>query len=167
MKSKLNHKTADINQGFIFRRVDLYGKPEILPISSNVTELVRSTTISNGNAKVHTIEHVLSALSGCGIDNAIIELDASEPPILDGSARPFVNLILEAEPVSQDAERQYFELLEPLSVTSGNRSMIALPFDGFRITCTSADDRVVQHLSLDIDPETFVAQIAPLVLYCL
>ena len=79
----------------------------------DVTELVRST-ISNGNA-VHTIEHVLSALSGCGIDNAIIELDASEPPILDGSARPFVNLILEAEPVSQDAERQYFELLEPLS----------------------------------------------------
>ena len=159
----LTIKPADINQGFIFRRVDLYGKPEILPISSNVTELVRSTTISNGNAKVHTIEHVLSALSGCGIDNAIIELDASEPPILDGSARPFVNLILEAEPVSQDAERQYFELLEPLSVTSGNRSMIALPFDGFRITCTSADDRGshVQHLSLDIDPETFVAQIAP------
>jgi len=159
----LTIKPADVNQGFIFRRVDLYGKPEILPISSNVTELVRSTTISNGNAKVHTIEHVLSALSGCGIDNAIIELDASEPPILDGSARPFVNLILEAEPVSQDAERQYFELLEPLSVTSGNRSMIALPFDGFRITCTSADDRGshVQHLSLDIDPETFVAQIAP------
>mgnify|MGYP000707359557 FL=1 len=159
----LTIKPADVNQGFIFRRVDLYGKPEILPISSNVTELVRSTTISNGNAKVHTIEHVLSALSGCGIDNAIIELDASEPPILDGSARPFVNLILEAEPVSQDAERQYFELLEPLSVTSGNRSMIALPFDGLRITCTSADDRGshVQHLSLDIDPETFVAQIAP------
>ena len=89
-----------------------------------------STTISNGNAKVHTIEHVLSALSGCGIDNAIIELDASEPPILDGSARPFVNLILEAEPVSQDAERQYFELLEPLSVTSGNRSMISFRLTG-------------------------------------
>jgi UDP-3-O-[3-hydroxymyristoyl] N-acetylglucosamine deacetylase/3-hydroxyacyl-[acyl-carrier-protein] dehydratase len=125
--------------------------------------LVRSTTISNGNAKVHTIEHVLSALAGCGVDNAIIELDASEPPILDGSARPFVNLILEAEPVEQEKEREYYQLPEPLSVTSGNRSMIALPYDGFRITCTSADDRGshVQHLSIDLDPETFVAQIAP------
>lgn len=156
-------KPAEVGKGFVFRRVDLYGKPEIIPLSSNVTELVRSTTISNGNAKVHTIEHVLSALAGCGVDNAIIELDASEPPILDGSARPFVNLILEAEPVEQEKEREYYQLPEPLSVTSGNRSMIALPYDGFRITCTSADDRGshVQHLSIDLDPETFVAQIAP------
>jgi UDP-3-O-[3-hydroxymyristoyl] N-acetylglucosamine deacetylase/3-hydroxyacyl-[acyl-carrier-protein] dehydratase len=104
----LSIKPANVNEGYIFRRVDLFGKPEIKPISSNVTELVRSTTISNGNAKVHTIEHVLSALSGCGVDNAIIELDASEPPILDGSARPFVNLVLEAEPVDQDEERHYY-----------------------------------------------------------
>ncbi len=156
-------KPAEVGKGFVFRRVDLYGKPEIIPLSSNVTELVRSTTISNGNAKVHTIEHVLSALAGCGVDNAIIEVDASEPPILDGSARPFVNLVLEAEPVEQEKEREYYQLPEPLSVTSGNRSMIALPYDGFRITCTSADDRGshVQHLSIDLDPETFVAQIAP------
>ena len=128
-----------------------------------MSELVRSTTISNGNAKVHTIEHVLSALVGCGIDNAVIELDASEPPIMDGSSRPFVNLILEAEPIEQEEERDYFVLKEPLSVTSGNRSMIALPYDGFRITCTSADDRGshVQHLSIDLDPEIFVAQVAP------
>lgn len=154
---------AEINQGYVFRRIDLYGHPEIKPSSENISELVRSTTISNGNAKVHTIEHVLSALSGCGVDNAIIELDASEPPILDGSAKPFVNLILEAEPIEQEADRDCFVLDEPLSVTSGNRSMIALPHDGFRITCTSADDRGshVQHLSIDIDPETYVAQIAP------
>ena len=154
---------ADENQGYIFRRIDLYGKPEIKPSSANVSELVRSTTISNGNTKVHTIEHVLSALSGCGVDNAIIELDASEPPILDGSARPFVNLILEAEPVEQEADRDYFVLKEPLSVTSGNRSMIALPHDGFRITCTSADDQGshVQHLSIDLDSEMYVAQVSP------
>jgi UDP-3-O-[3-hydroxymyristoyl] N-acetylglucosamine deacetylase/3-hydroxyacyl-[acyl-carrier-protein] dehydratase len=159
----LTIKPAEVDKGFVFRRIDLFGKPEINPVSSNVTDLVRSTTISNGNAKVHTIEHVLSALTGCGIDNAIIELDASEPPILDGSARPFVNLILEAEPIEQEKERDYFMLPEPLSVTSGNRSMIALPYNGFRITCTSADDRGshVQHLSIDIDPEIFVAQIAP------
>ena len=159
----LTLKPADANTGYVFRRVDLYGKPEIRPFASNVTELVRSTTISNGNEKVHTVEHVLSALSGCGIDNAIIELDASEPPILDGSARPFVNLIFEAEPVEQEADRSFFKLQEAVSVTSGNRSMIALPHDGFRVTCTSADDRGshVQHLSVDLDPETFVAQVAP------
>ena len=159
----LTLKPADANAGYVFRRVDLYGKPEIRPFASNVTELVRSTTISNGNEKVHTVEHVLSALAGCGIDNAIIELDASEPPILDGSARPFVNLIFEAEPIEQDADRSFFELKEAVSVTAGNRSMIALPHDGFRVTCTSADDRGshVQHLSIDLDPETFVAQVAP------
>ena len=132
-------------------------------MAENISDLVRSTTITNGNAKVHTIEHVLSALTGCGIDNAEIELDASEPPIMDGSSRPFVNLIMEAEPVDQEEERGFIEITEPVSVTSGNRSIIALPHDGFRITCTSADDRGihVQHLSIDIDPETYVAQIAP------
>ena len=159
----LTLKPALPNSGFLFRRTDLYGKPEIKPTFENITDLVRSTTITNGNAKVHTIEHVLSALVGCGIDNAEIELDASEPPIMDGSSRPFVNLIMEAEPIEQVAERKFIEITEPVSVTSGNRSIIALPYDGFRVTCTSADDRGihVQHLSIDLDAESYVAQIAP------
>ena len=117
----LTLKPALPNSGFLFRRTDLYGKPEIKPTFENITDLVRSTTITNGNAKVHTIEHVLSALVGCGIDNAEIELDASEPPIMDGSSRPFVNLIMEAEPIEQEAERKFIEITEPVSVTSGNR----------------------------------------------
>ena len=159
----LTIKPAESDVGYLFRRMDLYGKPEIKPLSKQVTELVRNTTISDGNTKVHTIEHMLSALAGCGVDNAVIELDASEPPILDGSARPFVNLVMEAEPVELEKDRYFIELQEPVSVTSGNRSMIALPYDGFRITCTSADDRGVhvQHLSLEIDPETYIAQVAP------
>ena len=159
----LTIKPAPPNSGYLFRRMDLYGKPEIKPAAENISDLVRSTTITNGNAKVHTIEHVLSALVGCGIDNAEIELDASEPPIMDGSSRPFVNLIMEAEPIEQEEDRQFWEITEPVSVTSGNRSIIALPHDGLRITCTSADDRGihVQHLSIDIDPETYVAQTAP------
>jgi UDP-3-O-[3-hydroxymyristoyl] N-acetylglucosamine deacetylase/3-hydroxyacyl-[acyl-carrier-protein] dehydratase len=139
------------------------GKPELKPLIDLVDDLVRSTTIADGHAKVHTIEHVLSALSGCGVDNVVIEMDASEPPILDGSAKHFVNLIQQAEPVEQDAEREYFVLEEPISVTRGSSSIIALPHDGFRITCTSADDRGIhtQHLSLDLDPEAYVAQVAP------
>jgi UDP-3-O-[3-hydroxymyristoyl] N-acetylglucosamine deacetylase/3-hydroxyacyl-[acyl-carrier-protein] dehydratase len=127
-----------------------------------VDDLVRSTTIADGHAKVHTVEHVLSALSGCGVDNVLVEMDASEPPILDGSAKHFVNLIHEAEPVEQNSEREFFELDEPLSVTRGNSSLIALPHDGLRITCTSADDRGIhtQHLSIDIDYESFLAQIS-------
>ncbi len=159
----LTLKPAEADTGILFKRIDLFGKPELKPIIDFVDDLVRSTTIADGHAKVHTIEHVLSALNGCGVDNVIIEMDASEPPILDGSAKHFVNLVQQAEPVEQDAERRYFVLEEPISVTRGSSSLIALPYDGFRITCTSADDRGIhtQHLSLDIDPETYIAQIGP------
>ena len=159
----LTFKPARPNTGYTFKRVDLYGKPEIKPEVSLVHDLVRSTTISNGNAKVHTIEHVLSALSGCGIDNVIIELDSSEPPILDGSARPFVELIMESGPIEQEQDRDYLELKEPICVGSENRSIVAIPHDGLKITCTSSDDRGahVQHLSVDIDSDFYTSNIAP------
>ena len=155
-------KPAPVNHGIVFKRVDLHGHPELKPRVDQVTDLVRATTIQVGHAKVHTVEHVLSALHGCGIDNVIIELDASEPPIMDGSARPFVQAILQGEPVEQAAEREYFALAETVSVSRGNSSIIALPFDGLKITCTSADDRGIhtQHLWLVIDPEVYAAQIA-------
>lgn len=159
----LTFKPAPPNHGVVFKRTDLYGKPEIKPDANLVTDVVRSTTISSGHIKIHTIEHVLSAINGMGIDNVLVEMDASEPPILDGSAKHYVNLLQEAEIALQDAEREYLILREPVSVTRGSSSLIALPYDGFKITCTSADDRGIhtQHLSLDIDPETYVAQIAP------
>ena len=158
----LTLKPAPENHGIVFRRIDLYGKPELKAMVDLVEDLVRSTTIADGHTKVHTVEHVLSALNGCGVDNVLIEMDASEPPILDGSAKHFVNLVQEAEPVEQKAERSYFVLEEPISVTRGGSSIIALPYDGFRVTCTSADDRGIhtQHLMMDIDPESYVAQIA-------
>ncbi len=158
----LTMKPAPVNTGVVFRRIDLHGAPEIKPRVDQVTDLVRATTIQSGHAKIHTVEHVLSALHGCGVDNVIIEMDASEPPIMDGSAQPFVNLILQGEPVEQDAEREYFELDAPISVTKGNRSIIALPFDGFKISCTSADDRGIhtQHLSLALDPDVYMTQVA-------
>ena len=158
----MTFKPAPANHGIVFKRTDLHGHPEIKPRVDLVTDLVRATTIQQGHAKIHTVEHVLSALSGCGIDNLLIEMDASEPPIMDGSARPFVTLIQQGEPVDQDAEREYFTLTEPVSVTRGNSSIIALPFDGLKITCTSADDRGIhtQHLSLTIEPEVYAAQVA-------
>src|SRR5215217_5730670 len=112
----LTMKPAPADTGIIFKRIDLNGAPEIRPRVDLVTDLVRATTIQSGHAKIHTVEHVLSALHGCGIDNVIVEMDGSEPPILDGSAKPFVNLILQGEPIEQEADREYFELDTPISV---------------------------------------------------
>lgn len=158
----LTMKPAPVDHGIVFKRLDLHGSPELRPRVDQVTDLVRATTIQVGHAKIHTVEHVLSALHGCGIDNVIIEMDASEPPIMDGSARPFVNMILQGEPLEQDKDREYFELDAPVSVTRGNSSIIALPSDVLKISCTSADDRGIhtQHLSLTIDPEVYQSQIA-------
>ncbi len=162
-KVHLTLKPAEVDHGLVFRRVDLYGKPEIKPSLDLVSNLVRSTDLRSGNTKIHTVEHVLSSLQGSGVDNVLIEMDASEPPIMDGSAKHYVNLIQKAEPVDQDKDREYFVLDEPVSVTNGNSSLIVLPHDGLKITCTSADDRGIhtQHLSLELDPETYISGIAP------
>lgn len=158
----LTLKPAPADHGYVFRRVDLSGSPELRPRVDQVTDLVRATTIQVGHAKIHTVEHVLSALSGCGIDNVIIEMNASEPPILDGSAKAFVDLIMQGEPVEQEKDREYFTLEEPVSVQRGNSSIIAIPYDGLKISCTSADDRGIhtQHLSLTIDPDVYMTQVA-------
>ena len=158
----LTIKPAPVGHGIVFKRIDLNGQPEIRPRVDLITDLVRNTALTSGHAKISQVEHVLSALSGCGIDNAIVELNASEPPVLDGSAKPFVNMIIQGEPVEQDKEREYFVLDEAVSIPDGNRSIIALPCDCLRISCTSADDRGIhtQHLSLDIDPDTYMTQIA-------
>jgi UDP-3-O-[3-hydroxymyristoyl] N-acetylglucosamine deacetylase/3-hydroxyacyl-[acyl-carrier-protein] dehydratase len=158
----LTMKPAPAGHGIVFKRIDLTGAPEIKPRVDLVTDLVRATTIQSGHAKVHTVEHVLSALSGCGVDNVLIEMNASEPPIMDGSAKPYVNLILEGDPVEQDKERESFVLDAPVSVTRGDSSIIALPADELKITCTSADNRGIhtQHLTLSIDPDAYITQIA-------
>jgi UDP-3-O-[3-hydroxymyristoyl] N-acetylglucosamine deacetylase/3-hydroxyacyl-[acyl-carrier-protein] dehydratase len=155
-------KPAPVGHGIVFKRIDLSGQPEIKPRVDMITDLVRNTAITSGHAKLNQVEHVLSALHGCGIDNVTIEINATEPPVLDGSAKPFVDMIIKGEPVEQDKDREYFVLEEAVSVTDGNRSIIALPCDTLRISCTSADDRGIhtQHLSIDIDPDTYMTQIA-------
>ncbi|MCZ6673973.1 MAG: bifunctional UDP-3-O-[3-hydroxymyristoyl] N-acetylglucosamine deacetylase/3-hydroxyacyl-ACP dehydratase [Verrucomicrobia bacterium] len=158
----LTIKPAPVDHGVVIRRVDLYGKPEIKASIENVSEVVRSTTISDGYTKVGMTEHLLSVLNGMGVDNVLVDVDGNELPVFDGSAKPYLNMILEAEPVEQDKEREYYVLKEPVSVTNGNRSLVALPHDGFKITCTSTDLKAVhtQHLSVDIDPDVYATQIA-------
>lgn len=162
-KVTLTLKPAPINHGIIFRRVDLYGKPEIKPSVELVTDVVRATTLTSGHAKLHTVEHVLSALHGMEVDNVVVEMNSAEPPILDGSAKHFVNSLLQAQIVEQEAEREYITLPRSICVTKGASSIIAMPYDGLKVTCTSADDRGIHthHYSVEIEEETYQSQIAP------
>jgi len=163
-EATLTLKPAPEGHGIVFRRTDIYGKPHVrLSPTGTTDDLIRQTSLSDGNAQVHTPEHLLSALCGLGIDNVEVDLDGKEVPILDGSAKHYANLIQQAEPVEQEKERDYITLKEPVSVTNGASSVIALPYDGLKITCTSADDRGIhtQHLSLDISSENYFSGIAP------
>src|SRR5271163_3279513 len=118
---------APPNSGIRFRRIDLEGKPEIEARVDYVTTTNRSTSLSKGNAKIHTVEHVLAAFAGRGIDNAVIELDANEPPIADGSAREFVKMIQQAGIVAQDEPREVFHIQTPLSIESGETTISVFP----------------------------------------
>jgi len=106
---------------------------------ANVKTVERATTIGEGSMRVHTVEHVLSALCALEIDNALVEMDANEPPIGDGSALAYVEAIRKAGVVAQEAPRPIFHVREPISVETKNGSLvIVLPDDEFRISCTQA-----------------------------
>src|SRR5438067_11171243 len=130
---------APANTGIRFRRLDLEGKPEIEARVENVVENNRSTTLAKGNTRIHTVEHVLATFAGYGIDNAIVELDANEPPIGDGSARQYCKLIEEAGIVAQEATRETYKVTAPIELEMGETTMMLFPDDGFKISCTSSD----------------------------
>ncbi len=127
---------APPNKGIWFRRVDLEGKPEIKADIDHVVDISRGTTIGNGDFRIHTVEHVLAAVAGMMIDNVIIELDANEPPVMDGSALPFVQAIKSAGIVEQDSPRDYFVIEKTISYSDEKRGIdiVVFPSDEFRIT---------------------------------
>ncbi len=112
----ITFKPAEEDTGFVFRRVDLENKPEIKALVDYVVETTRSTVLQYNGASVATVEHVLSAVSGIGIDNVFIEVDGPEMPILDGSSQLYVNILSEAGIIEQNAEREYFELEETITL---------------------------------------------------
>jgi UDP-3-O-[3-hydroxymyristoyl] N-acetylglucosamine deacetylase/3-hydroxyacyl-[acyl-carrier-protein] dehydratase len=159
---------APANSGVRFRRVDLDGKPEIEARLENVSETNRSTTLAKGNVKVHTVEHVLAALAGYGIDNAVIELDANEPPIADGSSREFCKIIQAAGIVPLAEKREFFTPTEPIELQLGETTMTLFPDEHFKITCTSADKqgRFTQFYSTEITPQTWEKELAHARTFC-
>jgi len=148
--------------GIRFRRTDLNGNPEIPADYRFISDLLRNTTLETEDAKISTVEHVMSALSGMGVDNAIVELDGGEPPIFDGSAKQLVSLIEEAGIVELDTPKKILKLDTVETVTDGDRILIALPYAGLKISCTFVDEKggFTQYLSSEINPETYKSSIS-------
>ena len=159
----LTLQPAPENFGFKFRRVDLEDKPFIAALAEKVQKVERATTIAEGGVNVHTVEHVISALTGMGVDNAIIEMDANEPPIADGSAMPYVELIKSAGLVEQKEARKVFEIREPIYQETRDGTILTIvPDKKFRISCTNVgpNGRFTQYFSTEINPETYEKEIA-------
>ncbi|PWU10039.1 MAG: 3-hydroxyacyl-[acyl-carrier-protein] dehydratase FabZ [Verrucomicrobia bacterium] len=159
---------AGPNTGVRFRRVDLEGKPEIEARVENVVENNRSTTLAKGNTRVHTVEHVLATFAGYGIDNAIVELDANEPPIADGSAREYCKMVQSAGIVAQNERRDAFAVTTPIELEMGETVMTLFPDDVFKISCTSSDrdGRFTQFHSLELSPKAWENELSDARTFC-
>jgi len=163
-KVTLKLQPAPVDHGIKFKRKDLTDEPTIDANIANLKTVERATTIGEGAVRVHTVEHVLSALSAMGVDNAIIEMTANEPPIGDGSAAPYVEVIKKAGTAAQEAPRRFFDVREPIHVESKSGSLLVLlPDDKFRVSCTQAgpDNRFTQFFSAEISPALYEREIAP------
>jgi UDP-3-O-[3-hydroxymyristoyl] N-acetylglucosamine deacetylase len=129
------HPAPD-NTGIVFRRIDLDPIVEIPASYENVCETMLCTTLQHNGVKVATVEHLLSALAGLGIDNAYVDVNAAEVPIMDGSAAPFVFLIQSAGIREQIAKKRYIRILKPIRVEQHGKYVQFLPHDGYRISFT-------------------------------
>ncbi|PIU83861.1 MAG: 3-hydroxyacyl-[acyl-carrier-protein] dehydratase FabZ [Elusimicrobia bacterium CG06_land_8_20_14_3_00_38_11] len=163
-------KPATENMGIIFVRCDLPDNPKIKADISNVLTTVRGTTVGlDEKTSVHTVEHLLAALFAFGIDNLIIEMNSNEPPIADGSALPFVELIKKAGIIELQNEKKCFNLSETVVYKNDDVLITASPSNRFHISCTIIYNHPLlknQFLSLDITPEIFEKEIAPARTFC-
>lgn len=133
----VNLRPAPPDSGILFRRIDRFNIVTLPALATNVTETARGTTIGSGRHKIATIEHLMSALHYCQIDNVLIEMDGGEVPILDGSARPWLDAILRAGTREQDAERKVFTFTEPLHFECSATGSVydVEPDDHFSVDC--------------------------------
>ena len=136
LQVKMTVNPAEENHGISFRRVDIEGAPEVPALCENVVDTSRGTTIEKGEAKVSTIEHIVSALWTLGVDNAIIDINAPETPIMDGSALEYATRINEVGTVEQNAERRYYEVTEKQVYTLPEKgvAIVLYPDDEFSVS---------------------------------
>jgi UDP-3-O-[3-hydroxymyristoyl] N-acetylglucosamine deacetylase len=149
----------------VFRRIDLNPVRDIPARADWVDETDLSTSLGNGDARVTTVEHLLSALCGLGVDNAFIDIDSAEVPIMDGSAGPFVYLLQAAGIRKQSAAKRFIRVTDEIAVNDGDKTATLRPYDGFRVTFAIDFDHPVfraqsGRATLDISSEAFVREIS-------
>ncbi len=159
----LTIKPAPVNHGIVFVRTDLPDRPSIAARFNCVVDTSLATVIGSDGVIVSTIEHLMACLTGLSIDNAVIELDAYEVPVMDGSAGPFTRLIAGAGIREQGALRHFFMLREPVALQQDGRLVIAYPDSTFRVSCTIEFDHPLirkQSYSIEVSEEIFAHEIA-------
>ena len=164
-KVYLTLRPAAANTGIVFRRVDLEEPVELLARPENVGDTRLSTTLANGDVRVSTVEHLLSAMAGLGIDNAYVDLSAPEVPIMDGSAGPFVFLIQSSGVVEQSAAKKFLRIKKHVRVEEGDKWAQFEPFDGFKVSFSIEFDHPVFHAcsnraSVDFSTTSFVKEVS-------
>ena len=163
-KISLTLKPAPSNSGIIFKRTDIESAP-IKASLENVFDTRLSTSLSNNEIKISTVEHLLSALAGIGIDNAIVELDGPEVPIMDGSARPFVFMIQSAGIQEQSEAKKFIKIKKTIEVKQDEKWAKIEPFDGFKVAFTidfdhPAFSETSQSSEIDFSSVSYLSQVS-------
>ena len=164
-KVLLNLRPAAPNTGIVFRRTDLDPVAEVEARADHVGDTSLSTTLVKNGVRVSTVEHLLSAFAGLGIDNAYVDVSAPEVPIMDGSAAPFVFLIQSAGIVEQNAPKRFVRILKPIQVTDGEKKAAFVPFDGFKVSFGIEFDHPAfvdrpKTASIDFSSTSFVREVS-------
>jgi UDP-3-O-[3-hydroxymyristoyl] N-acetylglucosamine deacetylase len=158
-------RPAAVNTGIIFRRVDLDEPVEIKALAENVGDTVLSTCLVKGDVRVSTVEHLLSAFAGLGIDNAYVDVSAPEVPIMDGSSGPFVFLLQSAGIAEQNAPKRFTRIKDVVEVHDGDKVARFEPFDGFKVSFGIEFDHPVfkrhtQTAEIDFSSTSFVKEVS-------
>jgi len=168
-RTQVTFRPAPANSGIRFFRTDLPQSPMIPARLEFVVTTVRGTNLGLGEAKVHTVEHVLSACTGVGLDNADILVGANEPPILDGSARPFAEALLQAGLTEQDSVKRWQRIPGEVAYSDGTARYRAVPADDFTITATLIHNHPLMPkmtYSLRLTAQSYLAELAPARTFC-
>src|SRR5205807_9685732 len=158
-------RPAGPDEGIIFRRTDLPDPVDIRAHAENVRDTVLGTTLGRGESRVSTVEHLLSAFAGLGIDNAVVELSAAEVPIMDGSAGPFVFLLQSAGIEEQAKAKRFIRIKKPVVVREGDKWARFEPFDGFKVGFSIDFDhpiftRRTSKAEIDFSTTSFVKEVS-------
>lgn len=157
-------KPAPANHGIKFKRTDLPDSPSVSALFQKVVDTSLATVLGTDGAIVSTIEHLMACFAGISIDNALVELDAYEVPVMDGSSGPFAELIGKAGILEQDCPRYCFVLKKPIEIEENDRFVGVYPCDTFKITCTIDFAHPLireQTYSIDVGEKTFIQEISP------